>query len=63
MFERLVFWAVFGVCAGVYFDWTVRGLQVAGEHGAAAANSVVLVVLVIPAFAMLLLETLRLLRR
>ncbi len=63
MANGIVFWGVVTICAGFYFDWTDRGLQVAGQPEAAAANSVALVMLVIPAFAMFLREALRLLRR
>ena len=63
MADRILFWAAVVICASVYFDWTARGLTVAGELEAAGANSVAYLAIVIPSAVMFFREVLRLLRR
>ncbi len=59
----IVFWAVVAFLGSFYFDWTARGLALAGQADAALATSGIVLMVVIPSLAMVLREALSMLRR
>ena len=61
--DSIMFWATVGICAAFYFDWTVQGLQLAGQPDAALATSGIALMLVIPSLVMMLRAALRMLGR
>ncbi len=63
MRDGIVFWAAVAFCASFYFDWTARGLQLAGQFEAARANHATLLAIVIPSAVLFFRDVLRMLRR
>ena len=62
MRDGILFWAAVAFCASVYFTWTARGLEMAGELEAARATHATLLAIVITSAVMFFRDVLRMFR-
>jgi len=63
MRDGILFTASVAFCASFYFNWTARGLELAGELEAARATHATLLAIVIPSAVLFFRDVLRMFRR
>jgi hypothetical protein len=52
--DRVLFWSAVLFCSSFYFNWTIQGLALAGQHDAALANLSALIAILCPSVVMLI---------